>query len=148
MMDTKFIGHAFDPHSADVERGQLRLFAKAVGETNPVYFDVAAARAQGLRDLPAPPTFAFSLNLLKPDPFAYLDILGVDLNHILHGEQSFAYKAPIFAGDTITITATITDIYTKKGGALEFLVQSFSARNQDNEEVVTMKSITVVRHAA
>lgn len=44
------------PHSADVEAGRLRLFARATGETRPEYLDDDAARAAGYRALPAPPT--------------------------------------------------------------------------------------------
>src|SRR3546814_8481365 len=47
-----------------VEPGQLRLFAKAIGETNQIYFDQAAAESAGLRAPLAPPTFAYSLGVL------------------------------------------------------------------------------------
>lgn len=40
-----------------IERGRLAFFAKATGETNPVYSDIDAARAAGYADLPAPPTW-------------------------------------------------------------------------------------------
>ncbi len=148
MIDTKHIGYKLAPHTVDVEKGQLRLFAKAVGETNPIYLDEIAARDAGHAALPAPPTFAFSLNLMNPNPFEFLDLLGVDLSRILHGEQAFRYHAPIYAGDTITIEGEITDIYDKKGGALEFVVQEFVATNQDGTRVVEMSNTTVVRNPA
>ena len=44
-------------------RGRLRFFAKAIGETDPVYTDDAAARDAGYPDLPAPPTFLFAAEL-------------------------------------------------------------------------------------
>ena len=36
-IDHGCIGRTFPPHSADVEAGRLRLFAKAIGETRPEY---------------------------------------------------------------------------------------------------------------
>ena len=63
MVDTTDIGRTFPRHSADVESGRLRLFAKATGETRPEYIDEDAARAAGHPSLPAPPTFAVCLNL-------------------------------------------------------------------------------------
>jgi hypothetical protein len=77
----------FPSFAVEVERGRLRFFAKSIGETDPVYTDVDAARRAGHRDLPVPPTFFFSLALEAPDPFGYLGALGVDLRSILHGEQ-------------------------------------------------------------
>ena len=44
MLDRSFIGHKFDAHTVEIEKGRLRFFAKAIGETNPIYFDEAAAR--------------------------------------------------------------------------------------------------------
>src|SRR5690606_11287814 len=108
----------------------LRLFAKAVGETNPVYLEEGAAREAGYPALPAPPTFAFSLSMLAPTSSPSLADMGVQIGDILHGEQRFAYHAPILAGDRIRLRTRIVDIYEKKGGALEFLVQDTTAHNQ------------------
>ncbi|MGR3780209.1 MAG: FAS1-like dehydratase domain-containing protein, partial [Albimonas sp.] len=63
MIDRKYIGREMAPLTVDVERGQLLFFAKATGQTDPIYIDEAAARAAGYRALPAPPTFLFSLDL-------------------------------------------------------------------------------------
>ncbi len=79
MVDRAAIGHTFPSHSADVEAGRLRLFAKAIGETRPEYVDDDAARAAGHPALLAPPTFAVCLYLEVPDPFAWLEELGIDI---------------------------------------------------------------------
>ena len=105
MLDDTLIGHTFPPHSADVEAGRLRLFAKATGETRPEYCDEAAARAAGHPSLPAPPTFAGCLYLDVADPFAWYRELGVDLARVLHGAQSFRYFAPVHAGDRLTFAS-------------------------------------------
>ncbi|MPY78402.1 MAG: hypothetical protein GEV04_07875, partial [Actinophytocola sp.] len=51
------------PIEADIERGRLRFFAKAIGQKDPIYSDVDAARRAGHPDLPVPPTFFFSMEL-------------------------------------------------------------------------------------
>ena len=38
MIDRSFIGLELPPIVTEVERGRLRSFAKAIGETNPMYF--------------------------------------------------------------------------------------------------------------
>ena len=45
MVDKKFIGYRSPPFEVEVEKGRLRLFAKALGEQNPIYYDETAAEA-------------------------------------------------------------------------------------------------------
>jgi acyl dehydratase len=133
------------PITADVNRGRLRFFAKAIGETNPIYVDVDAAEAAGHRDLPVPPTFFFSLELDSPDPFGYVSDLGVDLRRVLHGEQSFNYHHLAHAGDTLTIQPRIVDVYVKKAGALEFVVKQTEVTRGD-KLIATVQSVIVVQN--
>ena len=108
----------------DVERGRLRFFANTIGLTDPVYFDVEAARRAGHRDLPVPPTFlSNSLELELPNPLGWLSELGGDLTKTTHAEQAFTYHAMAYAGDSLILQRRIIDVYTRKGGALEFVVK-------------------------
>jgi acyl dehydratase len=145
MIDDTLIGHTLPPHSADVEAGRLRLFAKATGETRPEYCDEAAARAAGHPSLPAPPTFAACLYLDVPDPFAWYRDLGVDLGRVLHGAQSFRYFAPIHAGDRLTFASRIGNILRKKNGTLTFIVRDTAVTNQAGLRVAEVRSTIVVR---
>ncbi|WP_184081608.1 MaoC family dehydratase N-terminal domain-containing protein [Sphingobium subterraneum] len=149
-IDRSHIGVVSEPREIDVEKGQLRFFAKATGEINPVYFDEEAARAAGHPTIPAPPTFLFSLQLGAPakrgDIFDPENGIGVDVRRILHGEQRFTYHRPIYAGDRMTLTTTTTDIYDKKGGALEFITQKTQGVNAAGQLCVEMQVVTVVRN--
>jgi acyl dehydratase len=146
MLDKSFIGFETQPRSVDIEKGQLKNFAKATGETNPVYFDEAAALAAGHPALPAPPTFLFCLETMAPGPDRVMSKLGVEMGRVLHGEQQFTYGKPIHAGDTITMKTKITDMYEKKGGALDFIVQDTEAVNQRGEKVGVSRTVIVVRN--
>lgn len=141
------VGTTGKPCRLTVERGRLRLFAKATGQTDPVYLDVDAARARGHRDLPVPPTFLFGVELEQPDPFAWLTDLGVDLDTVLHGAQSFDYVTPAFAGDELTAISTITDVQTKKGGAMQ-VVDRCTAITRGDQLIATLSSTIIVRSAA
>lgn len=149
-IDPKHIGVVSEPRTIDVEKGQLRFFARATGETDPIYFDEEAARAAGHPTIPAPPTFLFSLQLGAPakrgDLFDVENGVGVDMRRILHGEQSFTYHRPIYAGDQMTLITTTKDIYAKKGGALEFIVQHTEGVNAQGQLCVEMQVVTVVRN--
>ena len=146
MLDRSFIGLETAPRSIAVEAGQLRFFARATGEKNPAYFDEAAARAAGHPALPAPPTFLFCLGSLAPEREDVMARLGVDMGRVLHGEQSFTYGQPIHAGDVITLKTRIADIYDKRGGMLDFIVQDTDATNQRGEPVGSTRTVIVVRN--
>lgn len=147
MIDRQYIGHAMPPFEVLVEKGRLRFFAKATGQTDPVYTDEAAARAAGHPGLPVPPTFLFCLEMEAPDPAAIRNLLGLDYRSLLHGEQGFTYHAMAHVGDTLTFQQRIDDIYDKKGGALEFVVRKTRVTNQREELVAELRCVTVVRHA-
>lgn len=144
------IGVVSEPRTVTVETGFLKFFAKATGETDPIYFDEDAARAAGYPGLPMPPTYLFSLALSAPakrgDVFDTENGIGVEFAKVLHGEQSFTYHKPIHAGDRLTLTTTTSDIYAKKGGALEFIVQDTTAVDAAGETCAAMRMVTVVRH--
>jgi len=147
MISREHIGVVSEPRTIDVEAGQLRFFAKATNETNPIYFDDAAATAAGHRALPAPPTFVIALYAGAPAKRGSVFEMGIDIGKVLHGEQGFTYHRMLYAGDRVTLVTTTTDIYEKKGGALEFVVQNTTATNQNDELCAEMRTVTVVRNA-
>ena len=146
MIDRKWIGHALPPSVLPIERTRLQFFAKAIGETDPIYTDAAAARDAGYPDLPAPPTFLFAAELDSGASNQLLADLQIPLAKLLHGEQSFSYHQPACVGDTVTVRATISDIYDKKNGALEFVVKTSRATNQRDELVAELRTVIVCRH--
>ena len=130
----------------DVERGRLRFFAETIGLTNPIYFDVAAARAAGHRDLLVPPTFlSNSLELEIPNPLGWLAELGGDLTKTTHAEQAFTYHKLAYAGDELLFKRRIVDVYTKKGGALEFVVKQTDVMRGE-ELLAEIQFVIALRH--
>lgn len=145
MIDRKIIGMKLPSHRALVEAGQLRFFAQAIGETDPVYLDDSAARDAGHPALPVPPTFLFSLELLRPDS-GWREEGSLQLARILHGEQSFDYRRMAYAGDTLHFEAHIADVYDKKSGALSFVVIDTRVTNQRGEHVADLRKSIVHRN--
>jgi acyl dehydratase len=144
-LNKDLIGARIPAHSVDIERGRLRFFAKAIGESDPVYTDVEAAKAAGHRDLLVPPTFLFCAEGSRTDDFNMATFADLDVRYVLHGEQSFTYHRPVYAGDRLTFESVIEDIYSKKGGALEFLVQLVKV-HRDGEPVAEIRKSLVVRN--
>jgi acyl dehydratase len=141
------VGTRHEPVSMTVDRGRLRLFAKATGQTDPVYTDVDAARAAGHKDLLVPPTFVFGIELEQPDPFLWMKDLGIDMGTVLHGSQSFEYVTPAYAGDELTSSSVVKDVQVKKGGALTFLEREVTI-TRGAVTIARLQCTTVVRSAA
>ena len=146
MIDRAVVGREMSGSTLQVTRGRLRNFAVATGQPDPVYRDVDAANQAGHRDLPVPPTFFFGVDLESPDSFKFFTDLGVDLRAVLHGEQEFVYHEMAYAGDELSTSSSITDIYEKKDGLLEFIVRKTVVRNQFDAVVAELNSTSVVRH--
>ena len=143
-----FIGRQY-PCSAPYEVGRehIRRFAEAIGDTNPAYFDPAAARADGHPDVIAPPTFLTVLNfrygaegpIVDPD-------LGLDYSLVVHGEQTFELHRPIRAGDVLDSVQSIADI--KDAGRNELILTVTEVTAADGERVATLRSTIVSRGTA
>ena len=88
MPDLALIGEETKTTSMTIDPGSVIEFARAVGETNPVYLDPEAARAAGYDHVLAPPTYpiAFMAESMDPELFLKLDL---NLPSIVHGEQEF-----------------------------------------------------------
>ncbi|PVX70876.1 MaoC family dehydratase N-terminal domain-containing protein [Paraburkholderia unamae] len=145
MLNKTIIGKALPSFYATAEAGQLALFAKATGETNPVYLDEAAARDAGHAGLPLPPTFLFSLELTQSSA-EWREEAGIIASRILHGEESFVYHRIAYAGEKLLFESRIADIYEKKGGALSFLVRETRVTNARGEHVADLRSVLVHRN--
>ena len=67
-LNRAFIGreYSFDT-PFEVGRELIRHFASAIGDSNPIYHDVEAAKAAGHRDLVAPPTFLTTLGFRRAE---------------------------------------------------------------------------------
>jgi acyl dehydratase len=139
------VGDELAPYAFEVDRSQLRLFAKAIGEMRAEYSDCAAARAAGWRDLPAPPTFAFTIAMNPSTPFDMLDAIGAKLAQVLHGGQAFEYFAPICAGDVISVRRRLVEAFEKKNGALRFFVFEAQLDNEAGETLCIARQTVVVR---
>lgn len=146
MIERRFIGLQLTPFTGVADRHQLRFFARATGQKDPVYLDEDAAKAAGHASLPIPPTFLFSMELDAPDPQEANRLMGIDLSRLLHGEQHFTYHRTACAGEPLFFEPRIADIYDKKGGALEFVVRTTSVSDRNGARVADLRRVSVVRH--
>ena len=115
-LDLAYIGRTY-PVTAPylVGRPKIREFADAIGATDAVYRDPEAARALGYPDVIAPPTFAIVLTAETLQMVIDDEGLGLDFTRVVHGDQRYAYRRPIHAGDELTCLCTIAEIMERAG---------------------------------
>jgi acyl dehydratase len=115
-LNPQFIGRTYSAGpSYVVGREKIREFARAIGDTNPVYHDPDVAQALGYADVIAPPTFAIVVSLEAANAALFDPELGLDYSRVVHGEQTFTYTRPICAGDELIVTTVIENIRSMAG---------------------------------
>ena len=146
-INTAIKGKEYPPFAVTVERGKIKEFARAIGDLSPFYLDDAVGRASEWGDIIAPPTFPVTFRDESADTGALLRDLGVDVSRLLHGEQEFEHFKPIQPGQTFLVRTRITDIYEKSGksGPMAFVARESTVTDGDNDIVVVIRHITVVR---
>jgi acyl dehydratase len=137
------IGKVYPPAVYAVGREKVREYAAAVGESNPLYHELEAARAAGHADLLAPPMFVV-VYCSRPFMTALFDPeLAIDFAHLVHGAQQFRWEQPVVAGDEITTTLTVEDISERAG--LRFDTFETTSVNQRGELTCRGTWSTIIR---
>ena len=136
MPSKDMIGRVLSTGSATVSADHVKSFAAALGDANPEYTKFA------------PPTYpiAFMVQAMSGGMETFLQ-LGLNFATLVHGEQEFEYTRPIRAGETLTLTGRIGDVYEKTGssGTLDFVVLETEARDQAGEVVFFSRNTLISR---
>jgi acyl dehydratase len=143
-LDESFTGRVYPPQTSyEVSREKIREFADAIGDQNPVYRDVEAAKAAGHPDVIAPPTFLTIINLASINAIVTDPELGLDYSRMVHGDQGFTHTRPVIAGDVLQVTTHIDAIMTRAGN--DFINLRAEITDADGAHIATTKAQLVVR---
>src|SRR5581483_2400828 len=141
--DASPVGKRYPAVDYAVGREKIREFAAAVGETNPLHFDLEAARAAGYDDLVAPPMFVVVFVIRSIAQPLFDPALGINFAMLVHGAQEFVWGPPIVAGDEIATATTVKDISER--GEMTLYVFESTSTNQRRENVCTSTWTNIVR---
>lgn len=153
-----------------VDASQIMLFARSVGDKNPIYYDAEYAKGTEPGGVVAPPTFVQASSQYDPK-FPLRPVIGEpwfgsgkeatgikpkvrkegdessgDSARMLHAEQQYVYHQPIRPGDDLTVTTRRGKSWEKegrRGGTMSFSEVITEFRNQKGELVVTATSVGV-----
>ena len=145
-IDRALIGSSAAPFIVEVEKGAIRHFAEAIGETTGIYFDEVIARSLGYQGIVAPPTFPTTFR--PPSEPAWRH--GLDDGRILAGEQGFRYRRPIVAGDRLHCELRLTDVQDKRSskGSMELIVQDLIITSPSGGMVCVNRRVVIYRGLA
>jgi len=126
------VGVAWKPREYLIEGEMIRRFARAVGDTNPLWKDGNIA----------PPTFTLSIgfeqfveDLMKLTPF----------NTVLMGSTEIENYQPMKRGDVITVVFKISNLRERKGqmGQMAFMTFESSYKNREKALVAKCRQMVI-----
>jgi acyl dehydratase len=129
------IGDTSEPLSGVIDSMMSRRYARAIGETNPLYFDEEYAKSLGNAGLVVPPNFLPSYldwtdggpeDELRPDgtPLDEMKWLPSEGLRIMGGGEEMVFHAPLIAGTEVTLTSTLHDVESRESkGALMIILK-------------------------
>jgi acyl dehydratase len=150
-----------------IEAGHVMMFARSIGDANPIYYDKRYARDSVVGKLITPPTFVqagaqFDPNnrlrpKLKPHHSQSTNNSSPDIpkknndkprtsSEKLHAEQHYKYHQPIAVGETLKVSSTLGKTWEKKGrrsGKLVFKEYVTEYRSESGELKVTARAVVV-----
>ena len=156
-----------DAFSFPVDGTAILLFASALGETNPIYYDDAHARGTALGGVIAPPTFGVASAQWNPRHlFRGVRQIpprtsgeggggtsqaeragGGSLARVLHGEQRFEYHEPLRPGMRLRVETHPGKSWEKqgrRGGTLRFSESVSEYFDESGGLVLTATSVGIV----
>ena len=144
-----------------VEASHIMMFARAIGDTSPVYHDAEAAKQSEVGGIIAPPTFVPGGGAVRPGlfpaPEARPEMVRLGQDAVGRRRQAvllrraarradYEYHLPLHAGDVLTAETKPGKTWereSKRAGKLTFRERVTEYRNQKGELVVTARGVGV-----
>ncbi len=138
------IGKESKPTTMEVDKTGCRMFARAVGHTDLIFYDEEYAKSKGYRNIVAPPGF-LGTTVYKPGgALAEGEMAGprfsVPYRRILNGGTECEYFDTVCAGDVLSARMKISGFNEREGSMGPMLITSSETTytNQDGQLVAKM----------
>jgi len=157
-----FIGKSIGTVACEVEKGSIKRFADAVGETNPLYWDEDYAAKSRFGSIIAPPGF-FGWPIKLPMGAVFVRPTDISDSGVTDGMRAALAKAgfwrvvdggveyeffkPIHAGDVLQANSVIKEVREREGktGKMAFVIMETTYHNQKKELVAVQSSTAIYR---
>ena len=128
-VDASLAGRTFPP------TGPYEVTAERVAE-----FAAATGTPWSEGD-PAPVTFPIVVAFAAMQELMADPEVGIELHHVVHGEQRFGYERPVRVGDRLTARLTVDSL--RQIGGVDIIGTSSAVTDADGELVCTAKAVLV-----
>ena len=141
------VGVESEPLVMEVDSSACRLFARAVGHTDLIFYDEEHARSRGYRSIVAPPGY-LGTALYRPDkppPPLGSRRFSTPYKRFLNGGTDIQHFGTICAGDVLTATSKIAEMYEREAsiGPMLITVTETTYRNQDGAVVAVLQGTLI-----
>jgi len=141
--DRSLLGVEHPVGEFEITKERILGFAKATGESEPVFVNESEASKTKYRGIIAPPTFCniFTSEIKRPE-------IGLEFGDLgFHAGQAIEYKSPVRPGDKLSAKTKLKEVYAKTGrsGKMVFEVWETNFTNQNDVLTATVKESFVHR---
>jgi acyl dehydratase len=149
------IGVESDPWTLEVDKTAVRMFARAVGYTDPVFYDEEFAKSKGYRSLAAPPHYLGTpvFNPATSDPTFGGPRGGGpggrvrhNLKRVLNGGTEIEYLDTICAGDVLTASSKVADLSERQGSIGTMLITTTQTTYRCSGKPVAISRGTIINY--
>lgn len=152
------IGVESESWTLEVDKTAVRMFARAVGYTDPLFYDEEFAKSKGYRALPAPPHYLGTpvFNPATSDPtFGAPRGSGGgpgggrvrhNLKRVLNGGTEIEYRDTIYAGDVLTASSKVADLQERKGSVGTMLITTSETTYKRDGQIVAISRGTAINY--
>lgn len=145
------VGKEGEPATLEVDKTGCRMFARAVGHSDLIFYDEDYAKGKGYRSIVAPPGF-LGTRTFKPSGGGGVQArpgmgFSIPYKRVLNGGTEIEYFDTVCAGDVLTARNKITGFNERSGSMGPMLItnRETAFTNQDGK-VVAVERGTVIQY--
>jgi acyl dehydratase len=143
-LDPALVGHATPRELHTVVADDIRAFAEAIADPNPLFRETEVARQAGFAATLATPTFITRFRV----PMAEFG-LDPQRMQVLHGEQEYEYTRPLCAGDQVSVWQRLATLrQSSRGDGMAILALETLGETPGGESLFIGRATVIVREGA
>jgi hypothetical protein len=144
------VGKEGEAATLEVDKSGCRMFARAVGHTDHVFYDEDYAKSKGYRSIVAPPGY-LGTRVFKPVGGGGARPPGMGFSipykRVLNGGTEIEYLETVCAGDILEARNKITGFNERKGSMGPMLITNRETLYRDERgELVAIERGTVIQY--
>ena len=143
-LDPALVGHETPRETHTILADDIRAFASAIGDHNPLFHDADAARVAGFAGPLITPTFVTRFRV----PMAEV---GLDPTRaqVLHCEQEYEYAQPLCAGSEVVVRHRLATLrQSSRGDGMAIMTLETLGESAGGQPVFTGRATVIVREGA